>query len=147
MENPFSLKGKTTGQTSNNFTIIKSITIILVYVPRLKKNLFYFFTLSHTHQLSLSNTGTLFSLLIGYLLEGSNPLLSPPWLSSWRRQYLTLSFLLRSSQVKLPFLSLGFTLYFPSPHREDPWAKIIKFFVTLSIYMTLLLFPLELGIH
>ena len=25
------------------------------------------------------------------------------------------------------FLFLCFTHYFPSPHREDPWAKIIKF--------------------
>ena len=147
MKNPFSWREKTTGQTSNNFTIIKSITIILVFVPRLKKNLFYFFTLSHTHQLSLSNAATLYSLLFGYLLEGGNPLLSPPWLSFWRQQYLALSFLLRSSQAKIYFLSLDFTLYFPFPHREDFWAKAIKFFVVLSIYKTLLLFSLRLKIH
>ena len=48
VENPFSLKGKTTRQTPNNLTIIKSITIILVYVSRLKKNLSCFSLLSHT---------------------------------------------------------------------------------------------------
>ena len=67
--------------------------------------------------------------------------------SSRRQQYLTLSLLLRSSQAKIPFLSLGFTLYIPFPHREDPWAKTIKFFAALSIYKTFLLFPFELGIH
>ena len=48
---PFLLKGKkkTMGQTSNNFTIIKPITIIFVYVSRLKKNLSYFSLLTHTH--------------------------------------------------------------------------------------------------
>ena len=40
---------KTTVQIPNNFIIIKSITIILVYVSRLKKNLSYFSLLSHTH--------------------------------------------------------------------------------------------------
>ena len=149
------------GKTPNNFTIIKSITIILVYVSWLKKNLFCFSLLSlslslslthththtHTHKLFLSKVATLCSLLLGYLLEGGNPLLSPPSLFSWRRQYLNLSFLLRSSQEKIHFLSLGFMLYFPFPHREDPWAKTLKFFVTLSIYKTFLLFPLGLGIH
>ena len=52
MENHFSLKGKTTKQISNNFTIIKSITIILIYVSRLKKNLLFFFALTHTNYLS-----------------------------------------------------------------------------------------------
>ena len=51
MENPFSLKEKTTGQTSNNFTIIKSITIIIVYFSRLQEKTFlFFFTLTHTTQ-------------------------------------------------------------------------------------------------
>ena len=49
MENPFSLKGKITRQTPNNFIIVKSITIILVYTSRLKKeNFSYFSLLSHT---------------------------------------------------------------------------------------------------
>ena len=61
MENPFSLKGKTTGQTLNNFTIIKSITIIIVYVIRLKKNLSYFSLLSHTLIISLKGGNTLLS--------------------------------------------------------------------------------------
>ena len=29
---------------------------------------------------------------------------------------------MRSSNEKIHFLSLGFTLYFPSPHMEDPWT-------------------------
>ena len=47
---PFLFEGKKTmGQIPNNFTIIKSIIIILVYVSWLKKNLSYFSFLSHTH--------------------------------------------------------------------------------------------------
>ena len=138
MENPFSLKGKTTRQTPNNFIIIKSISIILMYVSQFlkkkKKSLLFFFTFTHTHTLIIS-------------FKGNNTLLSPPWLSSRRRQPFTLFFLLHSSQVKIYFLSLGFTLSFPSSHMEDPWAKTIKFFVALFIYKTLLLFPLGLGIH
>ena len=45
------------------------------------------------------------------------------------------------------FFSLDFTLYFPSPQKEDPWAKAIKFFVALFIYKTLFIFPLRLGKH
>ena len=120
-----------------------------MYVSRLKKNFSYFSLLSHTHthKLSLPNAATLYSLLLSYLLEGDNPLLSPPWLSSWRQQYFALSFLLPSSQAKISFLSLGFTLYFPSPHKENPWTKVIKFFVALSIYKALLLFSFGLEMH
>ena len=60
MENPFSLKGKTTGQTPNNFTIIKSITTILVYAPRLKKKFSPIFLCSHTHKVSFSKATILF---------------------------------------------------------------------------------------
>ena len=53
MENSFSLKGKTTRQTPNNFIIIKSISIILMYVSQFflkkKKSLLFFFTFTHTH--------------------------------------------------------------------------------------------------
>ena len=122
MENPFFWNEKTMRQIPNNFTIIKSITIILVYVLQLKKNR-SFFLYSHTHELFLSKAATFCSLLLGYLLEGNNSLLSPPWLSPWRRQYLALSFFLHFSQAKIIFLFLGFTLYFPSPHRKDRWAK------------------------
>ena len=136
VENPFSWREKNTGQTLNNFTIIKSITIILVYVSQLKKNLsFFFFALTHT-------------LIIFF--KCSNTLLPPPRLSFWRQQpYALPSFLLCSSQAKILFLSLDFTLYFPSLHIEDPWAKAkaIKFFVALSIYKTFLLFPLGLRMH
>ena len=55
MENPFSLKGKITRQTPNNFIIVKSITIILVYASRLKKKkkpLLFFFALTHINYLS-----------------------------------------------------------------------------------------------
>ena len=82
MENPFSWKEKTTGQIPNNFTIIKLITIILVYVSRLKKNLsYFFFALTHT-------------LVISF--KGSNTLLTPPQLSSRRRQPFALPFWLSS---------------------------------------------------
>ena len=60
VENPFSLKGKTTGQTSNNFTIIKSITIILVYASQLKKKISLIFLCFHTHKLSFSKATILF---------------------------------------------------------------------------------------
>ena len=50
VENPLSLKGKTMGQTPNNFTMIKSIIIILVYVSQLKKISFIFLCFhTHTH--------------------------------------------------------------------------------------------------
>ena len=53
VKNIFSLKGKTMGETHNQFTIIKSIIIILVYVSRLKKNLsYFFFAFTHTNYLS-----------------------------------------------------------------------------------------------
>ena len=53
MENPFSLKGKTMGQTLNNFTIVKLITIILVCVSQLKKiSLIFLCSLTHTNYLS-----------------------------------------------------------------------------------------------
>ena len=59
MENLFSFKGKTTGQTPNNFTIIKSITIILMYVSLLMKNLSCFSLLSHTQIISLKGDNNL----------------------------------------------------------------------------------------
>ena len=88
VENYFSLKEKTIGQISNNFTIVKSITIIIVYVSRLKKNLSYFSLLSHT--------------LIIYF-KGGNTLLSPPCLSSRRRQLFTLSSLAIFLKVAIPY--------------------------------------------
>jgi hypothetical protein len=39
VENPFYLKGKTIGQTPNNSTIIKSITIVLLkFMPNLRSS-------------------------------------------------------------------------------------------------------------
>ena len=46
-----------------------------------------------------------------------------------------------------PFSLSWFHALFSISHREDPWAKAIKFFVTLFIYKILLLFSLGLGIH
>ena len=70
MKNHFSLKGKKekgkiTRQTLNNFTIIKSITIILVYVSQLKKKIYiyiylFFFLLSHTQIIFLKRQQSLF---------------------------------------------------------------------------------------
>ena len=66
MKNHFSLKGKKekgkiTRQTLNNFTIIKSITIILMYVSQLKKNIYiYIFLLSHTQIIFLKRQQSLF---------------------------------------------------------------------------------------
>ena len=56
-ENPFLFEGKTTGQSLNNFTIIKSIIIILVYALWLKKKkkISLIFLYSHTHKLFFSN--------------------------------------------------------------------------------------------
>ena len=68
MEKSFSLKGKIIGQTPNQFTIIKLITIILKFIPNLrftkynnkssyvclmvKEKLLIFFTLIYTNYLS-----------------------------------------------------------------------------------------------
>ena len=73
MENPFSLSlmGKTMGQTPNNFTIIKLITIIFVYVSRLKKKkTSLIFLCSHTCKLSVSKATILFSFL--FSLSGTH---------------------------------------------------------------------------
>ena len=43
--------------------------------------------------------------------------------------------------LKFIFLSFCFMLNFKivsSPHKEGPWAKVIKSFATLSIYKTLI---------
>ena len=98
MENPFSLKRKAMEKTPNNFIIIKSIKIILVYVSRLKKNLFFFF-FSLTHTLIIS-------------FKGGNTLLSPPWLSSRRRQPFALFPLAIFLKAAIPYtlLPLAFLL-------------------------------------
>ena len=80
MKNHFSLKGKKekgkiTRQTLNNFTIIKSITIILMYVSQLKKKIyiyifFFFLFYCHTHKLSFLKGNNPFSLL--FLLCGTH---------------------------------------------------------------------------
>ena len=54
MENLLFSKEKTTWQILNNFIIIKSIKIIIVYVSGLKKNLSYFSLFSHTYFLCLT---------------------------------------------------------------------------------------------
>ena len=70
MENPFSLSlmGKTMGQTPNNFTIIKLITIIFVYVSQLKKkkNLSYFSLLSHMQIICLQGNNPFFFFFFHY---------------------------------------------------------------------------------
>ena len=73
----FLLKRKNHGTNSNQFTIIKSIIIILVYVSRLKKNLSYSSLLSHTLISSLKDSNTLLSPL--YF---SSPCTALSWLSS-----------------------------------------------------------------
>ena len=78
---------------------------------------------------------TLYSPLFDYLLEGDNTLHSP---SSCVPPKQKSFFSLLVSRSIFP-LSIGRTL--------GPKPKAIKFFVTLSIYKTLLLFSLGLGIH
>ena len=73
----FLLEGKTTGQTPNNFTIIKSITIILVYVSWLNKNFSCFSLLSHTNYLSQKRQHFALSFLF------SSPRTALSWLSSF----------------------------------------------------------------
>ena len=75
----FLLEGKKTRENLQIcFTIIKSITIFLVYVSWLKKNFSYFSLLSHTLSMCLTKVITFCSLFLGYLLNGDNPLLSLP---------------------------------------------------------------------
>ena len=125
MKNPFFFKGKKPqNKLRINFIIIKSITIILVYVSRL----------SHT-------------LIISF--KGSNILLSPPRLFSRRRQPFALPSLAIFLKTAIPctLLPLAFlpsknlfslswfhALFSLSPWGGPTWAKAIKFFVTLSIY-------------
>ena len=77
VENPFSLKGKIIGQTPNNFTIIKLITIIFVYVSRLKKISLVFFALTHTNYLFQRQQHFLFFFSTHNSLS---------WLSSFSKQ-------------------------------------------------------------
>ena len=52
-DNPFFLKGKTTKQTLNQFTIIKSITIIFCVCLTAKEKIsLVFFALTHANYLS-----------------------------------------------------------------------------------------------
>ena len=137
------------GQTLNRFTIIKSITIILMYVPQLKKNLSYFSLLTHTHTHTHTHTNYLsqrqqhftlsflfssahttfswlsFLSLSGFLLAALSFLFysNPYCCTLFNMRHLlfaALTFLLHFSQAKILFLALGFTLYFLSSHREDP---------------------------
>ena len=132
MKSLFSLKRKNHGTNSEYFYYYQIYYNNSCVCLTAKEKNSLIFLYSHTHKLSLSNVATLCSLLLDYFLENGN---------------ILLSFLLRSSQAKISFLSLGFMLYFLSPHRENPWAKAIKFFLALSIYKTLLLFSFGLGIH
>ena len=152
MENSFSLMGKTTRRTSNNFTIIKSITIIFMYVSRIKKNLsYFFFTLTHTLIISFKGDNTLLShfyflfhaqlsflAALSFLFCGNPCCCYPPSSVPPKRNSFSFSLLVSRS-------------IFPLPHSENPWVKAkveaYKFFVTLSIYKTLFLFPFKLGIH
>ena len=101
----------------------------------LKKNLLIFlYSLTHTlFVFSRSKSFALSSLAISWKAATlySLLLMLPPK----RKSILFLSF------------SLCFTFYFPSPHKEDPWTKSIKFFVILSIYKILFIFPLRLRIY
>ena len=126
MENPFSLKEKTTGQTLNNFTIIKSITIILVYFSRLQKKLL-FFLYSHTHY---SKAATLCSLLSIFLLHA---------------QFSVLAVFFFSKQLPLGcaffsliwfLLSLFSILYAAHPcccSHQFLWCTLVLAFISKSI--------------
>ena len=87
-----------------SFTILKSIyNISCVCLTVKEKFLLFFFTLTYT-------------LLMSH--EGNNILLSPPWLSSQRRQPFALSSLAISSKVasrKPFFLSRFHSLFSLSP--------------------------------
>ena len=90
VENSFSLKGKTTGQTLNNFTIYQiNYNNSCICLTVKEKSLLFSFALTHTFFVSRrqqhfspsslivsSMVVTLYSLLFGYLIEGGNILLS-----------------------------------------------------------------------
>ena len=90
VENSFSLKGKTTGQTPNNFTIYQiNYNNSCICLTVKEKSLLFSFALTHTFFVSQrqqhfapssltvsSMVVTLYSLLFGYLIEGGNILLS-----------------------------------------------------------------------
>ena len=143
-----SLKGKTTGQTPNNFTIYQINYNNSCICLTVKKKISLIFLCSHTHFLCVSKAATLCSVLLNSLIDGGNSLLSPLWLSHRRRKHFALSFLLRSSQAKILFFTL---LVSCSIFRLLIWRtlgpKAIKFFVTLSIYKTFFLFHLGPKIH
>ena len=127
MENSFSLMGKTTRRTSNNFTIIKSITIIFMYVSRIKKNLsYFFFTLTHILIISFKGDNTLlfhfyflfhaqlsFLAALSFLFCGNPCCCYPPSSVPPKRKSFSFSLLVSRS-------------IFPLPHSENPWVKPIN---------------------
>ena len=126
-ENPFFLKEKIIGQTSNQFHYYQPITISLVYVSWLKEKISYFSLLSHTLSLCLTAKDKkkfLCSHTLIIYLEGSNHLLSPPWISSWRRQPFTLSSLdIFLKAATLCSLLLGNLLKGGNTLLSPPWLS------------------------
>ena len=109
------------------FSTYSSLLVVFFFSKRLPLGCFIFFFFLARFSLSL-----LLHILSLCLLEGGSTLLSLSSCVPPKRKSL---------------LSLGFMLYFPSSHGENPSAKAIKFFVVLSIYKTLLLIPLGLVIY
>lgn len=109
-----------------------------------KENPFYFFSLSHTNFLSQRQHFALSSLAF-FSSSFSFPR-SSLWLSLFMRHLFVWYFETSnktSKHTKNLIFSLCFTLYISFPHRENTRAKVIKFFVILSIYKTLFYFLLN----
>ena len=109
-----------------------------------EKYLLFFFALSHTF--CVSKAAKIYSLLLGYFIEGGNFLLSPYCLSSQRQQHFSLSSsAIFSKVVTLCSLLLGIfsnvaTLCFLLPIVFIPSENLFfSFLVPLSI------FPLPTG--
>ena len=132
-------------QTLNNFTIIKSITIIGVYVSWLKKNLSFFPLLTHTHtqKLSLSKATILYSLL--FIFSSTNSSLLAVFFFSKRFPLgcflfffflvqLPLSLLLHI--LSLCLLESSSTLLSPSSYVPPKQKSIFSLFISRSIFLS-----------
>ena len=118
-----------------NFSIIKSITIFLIHVSWLKKNLSYLSLFTHVLSSCLLEATISCSLLLDYLLESSNTLLSSSCVTS-KAEIFFFSLLISCSIFLLP---IGRILR-PKPSNYLSYCLFIRLFFFF-------LFPFELEIH
>ena len=136
MKNHFSFKRKIIEQTLNNFTIIKSITIILLSLCQIYINCFLcshkYTNFFYSQAVSLCSLSLCCSLWLFFFLhfatsnKTSQILLN---LCALQKNVVEKIQTSATSQVKLHFFLLILMLYSSLSPSEDPWSKGSKFFI------------------